>query len=357
MRVSREFKLGILVVLSLLLFFVAFNFLKEFGTFGKAREFSVEFDKSHGLQVHDEVLMNGVKIGKVNSVDVNEFDASKIIVQFSVSENDLVIPRVSQLWLISTDILGTKALDLRVPHDSLLLSNFKTYRDGDFFNSDYVNVALSLDKELEGEFMPIKDKTNELITRVEDIIVSVSAFWDSSAAYTFDESMYDTRGAIEQYKEMSSNLHNLVTAEVSHLSFIKKDFIGIQDYFDRLPVKAQISSDVNTILKHLHDTTFSDVANETGSVFSNLDLQMRRIKEGKGSVGRMTNTSELSDRFKLIDSSLTELMDHLEARPKDFYGFSIFGLKARGYDPGKKKKPLLDGMLDSLDNGKKIDYQ
>src|SRR5690606_10322689 len=105
MRVTREFKIGILVVLSLLFLFVGFNFLKSFKVFSSQREFSAEFEKSLGLEVSDPVLMNGVEVGNVTSVGLNPEDASGVLVYFTVDDGALDIPNNTALWLVSSDIL------------------------------------------------------------------------------------------------------------------------------------------------------------------------------------------------------------------------------------------------------------
>ena len=154
-----------------------------------------------GLQVNDEVQMHGVKVGTVREIDLHPKNANTVQVKFSVDDNDLVIPKETQLWLISSDILGTKVLDLRIPPDSMLYYPDSIYQDGDLFDPNYVSIALSMDKELEKSFDPLKNRTEDLITRVEDIIFKVSSYWDNSGAYAFDASMYDVRDAIDRYNE------------------------------------------------------------------------------------------------------------------------------------------------------------
>lgn len=358
MRVSREFKLGILMVLGMLLFLITFNFLKGYGTFGKPREFLVEFDQAYGLKVDDEVQVNGVKVGQVSHVDLFEDDANRVIVQFEIIEDELEIPKESELWLISSDILGTKVLDLRVPHDTLLSADYELYKDGDMFDPDYVRVAKGFDSELEALFLPIKDKTEQLVSNVEDIIVKVISFWDSSAAYTFDASMTSTRDAIEQYKEMTNNVTNLVQMESQHIAVVKTGFNEINQFYkDRTNLIAGISRDVSQIQDRFTDPELSNAFSETSSRFSKLKHSMSEMNLGKGSLGKFMHTSELSEHIAAIDSSVTSLVDHLQARPKDFYKFSIFGLKAEGYQPDKAKEKHLDGVLDSLHDGKKVTYK
>ena len=91
--------------------------------------------------------------------------------------------------------------------------------------------------------------------------------------------------------------------------------------------------------------------------FAELDSLLQNIKKGNGSVGKLAFTNELKVQIDCTKTSWERLRDDLEADPKDFVGFSIFGLKAEGYQPNKNQKNQLDGMLDTLDSGKSVKYK
>ena len=78
---------------------------------------------------------------------------------------------------------------------------------------------------------------------------------------------------------------------------------------------------------------------------------------GNGTVGLFTKTDSMKNQVAEIDSAVQRVKWHLQDRPRDFFGFSIFGLKAEGYKPTKVRKPHLEATLDSLEDGKKIDYK
>lgn len=357
MRVSRNFKLGILVVLSFLLLFIGFNFLKSFGTFGKVREFTVEFNESSGLQVGDEVQLAGVQVGTVKELDLHPENANKIVVKFSIDDDDIQLPKESELWLISSDILGTKILDLRIPPDSLLSSPNDYYEDGDHFDPEKVNVAMNLNSELEALFLPIKDKTKDLIKRVEDIILSVNVFWDTSAAYTYDASMYDVNDAVDKFTEMTNNLTDLVRTEKRQVSQINSDINNFQGLLSKdSMLLVDISTNFNEFTQTLGDTGLAKTLDETSEIFKLMDERFKWVNKGNGTVG-LLGTDSLKNEITKIDTALKSLQWHLEDRPKDFVGFSIFGLKALGYKPKKSQKKYLDETLDSLEDRKKIDYE
>lgn len=358
MRVSKEFKVGLLVVLGLLLLFVGVNFLKGGGIFSKDREFVAEFTNSSGLQPSNEVQLNGVRVGQVLSVDLKEGDASKVVVKFSIEKDELEIPTDSEIWLISSDILGTKALDLRIPSDSIPRADLAYYNDGDQFDPDYVKTALTLEDQIEEEILPLKKKTEELISSVEHIIVSVNAFWDTSAAYTIDESLYEVRDAVSKFGDLANNLSILVSNETQQIHTILAD---VQDISSNL---ASQSDTINTILANLSsvsgdlaDSDLDTILIETRTALSELNTTLGEVNNGEGTIGKLLRTDSLHNELIQTNQSLQNLLDDFQQNPNKFVHFSVFGRKVKGYQTTQQREEILNGVLDSLQYGREIDYQ
>lgn len=356
MLVSKEFKVGIIVVLSLLLIFIVVNFLKDEGPFDVNRQFYAEFEEVNGLQVKDQVQLNGVKIGEVNAIDLKEGDASMVTVSFLIQDKQLQIPHTTYLWLISTDFVGTKALEIRIPPDSLL-GDVSYYQNLDTFRRDFVNVEHSFENQFDLLIGPIQKKTKELVGRVEDIVFSINSFWDTSAAYTVDESMFDVRNTSRRYKELVSNVNNLIANSSVQASVISKDVKGFSQIISgsSAPI-IDISNNLTQVTNKLSNSNVSAAFQVTGIRMAEFDTLLTKMSAGEGTIGQL-QLGTLKEKFVATNESLEKLKDKLEARPKDFIGFSLFGLKHKGYQPGKGQKKILDSFIDSLDSGKQITYE
>ena len=188
MKVSKEFKVGILVVIGILILYVGVNFLKGNAIFGKNREYYATFDNSNGLKASNEVQINGVKVGMVTFVGLHPTDVETIVVKYTITDDELLISEGSTIELISADLLGTKALELHLNSEPVL--DHKYVEIGDTLES---SVEIGIAEQINEQILPLKKKTEELIGSVEGIILSVNSFWDTSAAYTIDESLYEFR--------------------------------------------------------------------------------------------------------------------------------------------------------------------
>jgi phospholipid/cholesterol/gamma-HCH transport system substrate-binding protein len=169
MQVSKEYKLGLLVVIGAILVFVSLNLLKSGLNIGSSNEYYAVFDDATGLKAGNDVQLNGVKIGRVLEIKLHPKNPAFILAKFNLENTDIEVPASSEAWLISTDIVGTKCIDLRL--DLSDTASAELLADGDTLNS---RKELTLEQEFMAHLDPLKDKTEKLITRVEDIIVEIN---------------------------------------------------------------------------------------------------------------------------------------------------------------------------------------
>lgn len=325
MKVSKEFKVGLLVILGLLLLFVGVNFLKGSSLFGEDRVFYTKFDNSQGLQVSNEVQLNGLKVGQVRSVDLHPNNPGIILVKFSIDNTELQIPTGSGVELISSDILGTKALQLNLFTEPQKLMAY--HESGDTLAG---TIEQSLEDQINEQILPLKKKTEELIGSVEGIIVSVNAFWDTSAAYTIDESLYEVRDAIGTFADLADNLSILITKETDMVTSILKD---VNDVTENLASKSdQISStidNISAITDTIKNSGVKSVILETKATLTELNGVLADVNNGEGSLGKLLHTDSLHTELIETNQSLQNLLDDMEANPDKYVHFSLFGRKQK----------------------------
>lgn len=342
MNVSKEFKVGLLVVLGLLLLFVGVNFLKGGSIFGKSRQFYTEFSNASGLKVSNEVQLNGLKIGQIEAVELHPRNPKKILVRYSILSDELQIPEGSVVELISSDILGTKALDLNL--NTAPGSNIKYYQDNDTLVG---TIAMSIEDQINEELLPLKKKTEQLIGSVESIIVSVNAFWDTSAAETIDESLYEVRDAIGTFADLANSLSVLVKKETDMVDKVLKDVHAITG---NLAAKSeQISStidNISAISDTLADSDLKNVILETKTTLTELNGVLAKVNNGEGTVGALLHSDSLYNELVRTNQSVQSLLEDMEANPNKYVHFSLLGRKVKGVQLTPSKEKKLNDMLE-----------
>lgn len=343
MKVSKEFKVGILVILGLLLLFIGVSFLKGGSIFGSDRVFYAQFTNSAGIQPSNEIRLNGFKIGQVEEVGLHPVNPSLVLVKFSIQDDELQIPKSSEAWL-TTDLLGTASIDIIL--DTLEHTEISYYQNGDTITS---NVETSIGDQINEQILPLKRKTEELISSVEAIIVSVGAFWDTSAAYTIEESMYEVREAIGTFGELANNLSILISRETEMVDKILKDVHEITD--NLASKKEQIAhtiDNIDSITSDLADADLKSVIMETRTTLMEVNGILAMVNSGEGTLGALLHSDSLYNSLVGTNLSVQALLDDMQANPNKYVHFSIFGRKIRGTKLTPEEEAKLEQFLLTL---------
>ena len=173
-------------------------------------------------------------------------------------------------------------------------------------------------------------KTEQLISSVESIIVSVNAFWDTSAAYTIDESLYEVRDAIGTFADLADNLSILITQETDMVDNILHD---VSNVTNNLASKSdQIShtiDNISAISDTLKDANLRMVIDETKATLTELNGVLSKVNNGEGALGLLLHTDSLHNELVETNQSIQNLLDDMEANPEKYVHFSLFGRKAK----------------------------
>lgn len=347
MRRSKELRVGLLAISALAVLFIGGNFLKGEAIFGTTRTFHAEFNHSSGLHASDHVLLNGVKIGRVLSVELNEADPSRVGVSFNVDQKKLQIPKTTKLKLITSSLLGTKALELVIPFDSPPLSESDYYQSGDTFN--IVETVPSVANQLNAELSPLKEKTEHMISSIDHIATSVGAFWDTSAVYTIDASLREARNAIAKIGLLTSNLSALTSNKAGQIGEIVEEVNTVThrlaEKSDKIAHAIDNLSDVSDALAAADlKTTFAT----TKQTLAELNEVVSKVNKGEGTLGLLLHTDSLHNGLIQTNRSLQNLLEEFRQHPNKFVRLSVFGRKVKGYQTTREREKLLDGVLDSL---------
>ena len=325
MKISKEFKVGILVLLGIVLLYTGVNFLKGNSIFEKDRLYYATFTNSNGIAVSNEVQLNGFKIGLVKKIELHPNNAQEILVTFSIINDAILIPEGSQIGMISSDLLGTKALSLVMNTQPTAAVSY--YEGGDTLQSF---VEADIAEQIEVQLLPLKKKTEQLIGSVEGIIVSINAFWDTSAAYTIDESLYEFREGISKFGDLASNLSMMINEEILVIDNV---LTNVNDITGNLAEKsAQIGKtidNVETISNTLADTDIKSVVENTRKTLEELNGVLAKVNAGEGSVGALLRTDSLHRELVETNQSIQNLLNDMEANPNKYVHFSLFGRKVK----------------------------
>ena len=160
---NKEIKVGLLAVVAITIFYIGFNFLKGQELFSSKHTYYTVYDHTAGLSVSHPVFINGFSVGRVKHIKILPNRHYKIVVAFDVAKK-IKLPRTTTTKLISSDLLGSKAIELIVGKTGDILQNHDT-------------VAGMLEKSLKDVFIenaiPVLDDIKTITCYINDFLANL----------------------------------------------------------------------------------------------------------------------------------------------------------------------------------------
>jgi phospholipid/cholesterol/gamma-HCH transport system substrate-binding protein len=249
----------------------------------------------------------------------------EVLVKYTITDDDLLIPLGSSVELIASDFLGTKALELHINME--MVTSDKYIEIGDTLESA---VEIGIADQINEELLPLKKKTEELIGSVEGIIVSINSFWDTSAAYTIDESLYEFRDGIAKFGDLANSLTVLIENETKVVDEVLNN---TKDITSNLASKSEAINktidNFSAISDTLASTDIKSVIIETKATLTQLNKVLAKVNNGEGSLGALLHSDSLHIELMQTNQSIQDLLYDMEANPNKYVHFSVFGRKMK----------------------------
>lgn len=342
MKVSNEFKTGLVVILTILLLIFGVNYLKGNSFFGGDDIYYAYFPSSGTLTPSSSVTLNGVEIGKVLTVELvnpNEFvdPKKRIMVKFNVQNPELKLAVGSEIEIIP----GVLSTGVQI--------NQNFVADKGYFNvGDTLlgTVSQDLANQLETELLPLKQKMENLMVSVDNIVGSINNFWDTSAAYSMEQSINEARIAISRFGRVAYNLDNLIDTEKSKISSIFSKIESIAESFKETDLQIKrVVGNVAEISDTILSLELKQAFAEAKTTMVNINNLLEESSKGNGTLGKLLNDEQLYNELNQTNQNLQELVEDLKLHPERYIHFSVFGARSKGVPLTKQEEEKLKEVL------------
>ena len=110
MKITKEIKIALVAIVSIVLLFFGMNFLKGMTLFSNGDSYYITFKDISGLSSSSPIFANGYRVGVVKDVSFDYENNGDVVVEFMV-DDDLQIPRGSTAEIVS-DLMGNVKMNL-----------------------------------------------------------------------------------------------------------------------------------------------------------------------------------------------------------------------------------------------------
>ncbi|MTI19652.1 MCE family protein, partial [Fulvivirga sp. RKSG066] len=108
MRISKELKVGLFMVVTISVLYLGFNYLKGIDFFSSNDKYFAIYENVDGLNASNPVYINGFAVGRVSQIRLLQRNSGKILVEIDIS-GDVIIGD-SAVATLNSDFLGNKSI-------------------------------------------------------------------------------------------------------------------------------------------------------------------------------------------------------------------------------------------------------
>ena len=293
MKYNKLSIVGIVVFVSVCIFFYGIRFLQD-ESFQKSNFiFNVVFNDLQGLDVSDDVRMLGKRIGRVTGTKII---GEKIAVELTI-DNDFAfkIPIDSKIEITQTDIMGSKFISIYPGQD-----NNKFILDSETIAGKNAEVA-SLTKDI-GDVANRLNQTfgNEqkkqivnTISNIESATKQLEEFITLNKNIISNDDKQSLSNIISNIDDISNNLNNLLDGEKNKLSNSIDNF---NLFMERMP---SISTEIDEILLDVNGL-------------------VENLNNGNGSLSKILNNDELYNNINGLVLDARLILDDVKNNPTKY---------------------------------------
>lgn len=307
MKITREIKTAILVITSILLFIWGYSFLKGKDLFNNYKTFYVEYANVEGLAPSAPVTINGLGIGIVKTITIN--DKGTLLVELQI-KTDFPISKSSTATIYDASFIGGKQVAIHPNYSD------KTVAE----NGDYLvgNIESSLMASLGDKATPVMAKLEKLMASADQLITSFNSVLDAKGQADLKKSLAELSATMEEFHKVGSNANVILEENKGQLKGVVSNFNKVSDNFVKISDSLN-KADLGQTVRNLNAT------------LSKVDGLMKGLESGKGTMGKLMKDEALYANLEKTSKELELLLQDVRLNPTRYVNVSMFGKKNKPY--------------------------
>ncbi|MEQ9442422.1 MAG: MlaD family protein [Cyclobacteriaceae bacterium] len=316
MKLSKEIKVALLAIVAAVILFLGVRFLKGTEVFSRNKTYYVLYDNIEGLTASNPIFINGYKVGQVLSIELLQERENDLLVTLNI-QKDVLLGEGASTSLVSSDLLGSKALYLNVGDVS------KPIDDGDTLQSE---VAQGIVERVQAQALPIAEKLDSTLARFNEIIgagdkdemsniLGILVGDTTSVSQTVDNLEVTTRSVSGMLQRNERRLD----ATLANLELLTQQLGDRETGVGPLLVK------MNRLMDSMNNLQLQPTMEKLDLIAQNLNEITTKMNEGEGSMGKFINNDSLYNNLNSTAKDLDLLLIDLREQPKRYVHFSLFG--------------------------------
>ncbi|MCU0327536.1 MAG: MlaD family protein [Chitinophagales bacterium] len=302
---NKQVKVALLFLGSILIFFLAYFFLK--GTLLNQNDYTyyAKFQNVEGLKASDKIFVNGVQVGFIKSIGFISKANPHDVLLTCIIDKLIKIPTNSQLQVTSITLMGNKGIDLKLGNQT----NFYQNRD-----------------TLKGlEEVGMLDK---LTASLDPLTQNAQLLLDPNNPKNLQQTIAQLHVLLSSMTQLTQTLNQVA---VANQNSINKSMKNIEILTSSLAANTknlnELLSNTNDITKQLKNGDLEKTLTKLNTNLDDFNKIVKDVNQGKGNMGKLLKDEKLYDNLNGTINSANLLLDDMKANPNRYIHFSVFGGK------------------------------
>lgn len=296
MKLSKEFKVGLFMVVAIVLLYFGFNFLKGVDFFNRSNRYYAVYNNVDKLTLSNLVYLNGLDVGRVSDITIMQRNGNKVLVELEI--NSSIDLTDSTAAVLTGDFLGNKSILLKIGRGSRILEEGDTLLSmldrgiADILTESAVPVADNLQITLRN-FNTLVDNLVKNTQQLDTIFSRLQ-----TTPLLLNKTLSSANANVEElssgFKQVAGNLNET-------LSELKPTMANFHELSDSLK-----AIELNEAVKRMKVTIES------------LNKTLSRLESGDNTASKLLTEDELYNNLNKLLLNLDTLSNHFDSHPKHF---------------------------------------
>lgn len=316
MKISKEFQIGLLTLVSGVILYIGFNYLKGEHVFSSARFYYTVYDDVGGLQISNPVKVNGLVVGRVSDITIMQDDGNQMQIEFEV-DDEIQVKEGSKAILMDDGLLGGKMIDLELGKGAIL-EDF-TIVEG--------KILESMSATLQQQAAPMMGSADVVMQNINKLIADYSKMSG------------DIHATVKSANQAMLTANALIAKNQQQVQQALQDFTTLSAKLIEQQKKLDpILANMDKVTDSLSQVEMVALANDMRSTIHELDKTLKGINNAEGTVGKLVKDEALYENMNKTMQDLDKLFVDLQENPKRYVHFSVFGRKDKSKDKKKEEE-------------------
>ena len=188
-----------------------------------------------------------------------------------------------------------------------------------------------------------------MMISVDNMVNSLSAFWDSTATSEIEGSFSRVKQTINQLGDAAEEIGLFVAEEKIQFARIMNNVENITANLKKSnETVTEIIGNTKKISDDLVSADFKSVITEADSTIQKLNMILGDIQNGGGSMSKLIHDDALYNELVESNKKLQDLVEDLKLHPERYIHFSIMGSKTKGASLSPREEKKLRMILDTI---------